>query len=118
MALSEDNAIHVGLTISRCEKVDDAPNIASRGKGVVKMMMWWTVRQLRSKNARNRKEAADKLLKLGRKGVDALISALKDSNPDARTVSCEYLLKSQDSHVMEALSSALNDSDKEYDGQP
>lgn len=75
-------------------------------------MLWWTLKQLRSKDHRARKAAAKKLGESKEnRAVDALIDALGDSNSEVRRSVVESLRRIGDERSVQSLVSRLSDSD-------
>src|SRR5260370_32918994 len=75
-------------------------------------MLWATLRQLQSKDARMRRQAAEKLGDAKkRRASKALAAALKDPDSWVRQEAAEALGKIGDARAVEPLVEALTDSD-------
>ena len=75
-------------------------------------MLWWTLRQLKSKNCRTRWRAAEKLSVSGDvRVVMPLVAALKDGGDNVRRAAARALGNIGDARVVEPLVAALKDKD-------
>ena len=75
-------------------------------------MLWATLRQLQSKDARTRRQAAEKLGDTKqRRAIKALAAALKDPDSWVRQEAAEALGKIGDARAVEPLVEALTDSE-------
>ncbi len=73
-------------------------------------MLWWTLKQLKSKNPKTREHAAEKLGKSGNaKAVEPLINALKDENDYVSAEATIALGEIGDAHAVEPLIAVLKD---------
>ena len=73
-------------------------------------MLWWTLRQLRSKNPKIRTNAAEKLKAAKDPGVlKPMIPLLQHANPDVRVVAAELLGDLADRRAVEPLIASLRD---------
>ena len=73
-------------------------------------MLWWTLRQLRSKDRMTRRRAAQKLIRSGNaRAVGPLVHALEDDDSDVQVAAAEALGRIGDKQAVEPLATALKD---------